>query len=120
MLEGYAHCQMLFEQGTPQDFIYIGVNRAFEKLTGLKNVVGRKASEVIPGIHASNPELLEIYGRVALTGQPEKFDTHLETLEIWLSITVYSPQKEHFIAIFDNITGRKRFEAQQALEYRHI
>jgi len=120
MLEGYAHCKMLFEQGTPQDFIYIDVNRAFEKLTGLKNVAGKKVTEVIPGIRASNPELFEIYGRVALTGQPEKFDTYLGALEIWLSVTVYSPQKEYFIAIFDNITERKRVEAQQALEYRHI
>jgi PAS domain S-box-containing protein len=120
MLEGYAHCKMLFEQDTPQDFIYINVNRAFEKITGLKDVVGKKATEVIPGIRASNPELFEIYGRVALTGQPERFDTNMDALGIWLSITVYSTQKGHFVAVFDDITGRKRFEAQQALEYQHI
>lgn len=120
MLEGYTHCKMLFEQDTPQDFIYINVNRAFEKITGLKDVVGKKATEVIPGIRASNPELFEIYGRVALTGHPERFDTNVEALGIWLSITVYSTQKGHFVAVFGDITRRKRFEAQQALEYQHI
>lgn len=30
MLNGYAHCRMLFEQGEPVDFIYLHVNRAFE------------------------------------------------------------------------------------------
>jgi len=33
-----------------KDFIYLSVNNTFENLTGLKNVVGKKISEVIPGI----------------------------------------------------------------------
>ena len=36
MPSGYAHCQMLFEDGKPQDFIYLDVNDAFEELTGLR------------------------------------------------------------------------------------
>ena len=60
---------MLFEGNRPADFIYLEVNPAFERLTGLKNVCGKKVSEVIPGIHQTNPELLEIYGRVALQWQ---------------------------------------------------
>ncbi len=50
MLNGYAYCQMLFEEGEPRDFIYLNVNHAFETLTGLKKVIGKKVSEVIPGI----------------------------------------------------------------------
>jgi len=111
MLEGYAHCKMLFEHDTPLDFIYLNVNDAFEKITGLKDVVGKKVSEVIPGIRESNPELFEIYGRVALTGQPEAFETYVDTLGIWFSITVYSPRKEYFVAVFNNITVRKQTEA---------
>ena len=68
MLEGYSYCRMLFEHDTPYDFTYIEVNSAFEILTGLKNVIGKKVSEVIPGIRESNPELLQTYGRVARTG----------------------------------------------------
>jgi len=110
MLEGYAYCQILLDHDQPQDFIYIDVNNAFEVLTGLKNVVGKKVSEVIPGIQESNPELFEIYGRVALTGKPEIFETYLESLGIWFSIAVYSPRREYFVAVFDNITERKRAE----------
>jgi PAS domain S-box-containing protein len=110
MLEGYAFCRMLFDHDKPQDFIYVDVNNAFEALTGLKNVVGKKATEVIPGIRESNPELFEIYGRVALTGTPERFETYVESLGIWFSIAVYSPGKQHFVAMFDNITERKRME----------
>jgi PAS domain S-box-containing protein len=101
---------MIYEQNRPQDFIYLEVNSAFEGLTGLKNVVGRKVTEVIPGIKESNPELFEIYGRVALTGKPERLEIYLEPLRAWLSISVYSVEKEYFVAVFDNITERKRIE----------
>jgi PAS domain S-box-containing protein len=50
MIEGYAYCKMVFENGKPQDFIYLSVNRAFETLTGLTNVAGKSVTEVIPGI----------------------------------------------------------------------
>ena len=46
---------MVFEQDRPLDFIYLAVNNAFEPLTGLKNVVGKKASEVMPGIQETEP-----------------------------------------------------------------
>ncbi len=110
MLEGYAYCQMLFDHDEPQDFVYLDVNRSFEELTGLQGVVGRKVSEVIPGIRESNPDLFTIYGRVALTGRPERFETYVQSLGIWLSIAAYSPRREHFVAVFDNITERKRAE----------
>lgn len=110
MIEGYAYCETIFEDDRLTDFVYIEVNGAFEKLTGLKNVAGRRVSEVIPGIKDINPELFEIYGRVALSGNPEKFETYLEALDLWLSITVYSSAREQFVAVFDNITKRKRAE----------
>jgi len=108
MLNGLAYCKMLFEQDEPKDFTYLEVNSAFESLTGLKNVSGKKVSEVIPGLRESDPKLFEIYGRVALTGTPERFETYVEALGMWFSISVYSPQKEYFVAVFDVITERKR------------
>ena len=38
---------------------------AFGPLTGLKGPLGRKVAELIPGIREANPELFQIYGRVA-------------------------------------------------------
>lgn len=110
MLNGYAHCRMLFDDTTPVDFIYLNVNDAFEKQTGLKNVIGRRVSEVIPGIRESDPGLLKIYGRVALTGIPEQFEIYVESLDQWYWISVYSPAREHFVAVFDVISERKRSE----------
>lgn len=124
MMDGFAYCKMLFDDdGSPADFVYLEVNGAFGWLTGLENVVGKKVTEVIPGIKESNPELFEIYGRVALTGQPEIFEIDLKQLGVWLSISVYSPEREYFVAVFDIITERKRAEealrkAYEALEAR--
>ena len=113
MTEGFAYCRMLFEDGQPVDFIYLDVNDAFERQTGLKDVVGKRVSEVIPDIKEATPELFEIYGRVALTGKPERFEIYLEPLDMWLSISVYSPEREYFVAAFDVITERKQAESQR-------
>jgi PAS domain S-box-containing protein len=110
MLDGFAYCKIVFEDGNPSDFIYLDVNDAFERLTGLKNVIGKKVTELIPGIRESNPELFEIYGRVALTGNPEKFEIYLDSLGLWISLSVYSTKREYFVAVFDNITQRKLAE----------
>jgi PAS domain S-box-containing protein/putative nucleotidyltransferase with HDIG domain len=110
MLNGVAYCKMSFELGEPQDFTYLEVNSAFESLTRLKNVIGRNVSEVIPGIKKSDPDLFELYGRVALTGNPERFETYVKALNEWFLISVYSPRKEYFIAVFDVITERKQTE----------
>ena len=111
MLHGFAYCKMLFDDhGRPADFIYLAVNSTFETLTGLENIVGKKVTEAIPEIKESLPELLEIYGRVALTGQAEKFEIELKPLGIWCSISAYSTQRECFVSVIDNITERKRAE----------
>ncbi len=110
MLNGVAYCRMHFDQNRPTDFTYLDVNGAFETLTGLRDVIGKKVSEVIPGLQESDPELLELYGRVAMTGIPERFETFVESLRMWFSISVYSSRKEHFVAVFDVITERKKTE----------
>ncbi len=108
MLEGFAYCRMLFENGIPVDFEYLEVNKAFERITGLKDVVGKKVTEAIPGIRESNPELFEVYGRVAQTGRPERFEVYLNTLLTWLSISVYTMRAGYFAVVFTDITERKR------------
>jgi len=111
MLDGFAYCQMLFdEQGQPDDVVYLAVNDAFGKLTGLENVTGKKITQIIPGIKELHPELFNICGRVASTGQPERFEIDLTPLGLRLSISVYCPMVGYFVAVFDDITQRTRSE----------
>jgi diguanylate cyclase (GGDEF)-like protein/PAS domain S-box-containing protein len=111
MSEGFAHCEIVLDdRGSPTDFIYLAVNNSFEKLTGLRNVLGRRLTEVIPGGKDSQSELLERYGRVALTGIAERFEIEVKALGMWFSISAYGAGKGCFVAVFDNITERKLVE----------
>ena len=94
MPDGFAWCKMIFENEQPIDFEYLAVNRAFEKLTGQSNVVGKRVTELVPGIRESSPELFEIYGRVALTGLPERFETYLSQSETWSAPILRHSRKE--------------------------
>jgi PAS domain S-box-containing protein len=111
MLNGYAYCRMIYAEGRAVDFTYLRVNQTFETLTGLKDVTGKNAATVIPGIRESDSGLLEAYGRVASTGVPERFEIFVKALNLWFSISVYSPMQGHFVAVFDVINKRKRAEA---------
>ena len=119
MAEGVAYCQMLFENGRALDWIYLSVNEAFGRLTGLKGVNGRRVSEIIPGIRDTDPELFETYARVAQSGQSEKFELFVKALQEWFSVSVFSPQKGFFVAIFAINSERKLAEEKlaDALEF---
>lgn len=111
MFDGFAYCQMVFDvEKHPVDFIYLEVSKNFESLTGLKEVAGKKVTEVIPGIRESNPELLEIYGRVSSTGKSERFEVYIKPIQKWFLISAYSSKKEYFTAVFQDISYQKKVE----------
>ncbi len=113
MVDGMAFCKMIYDKnGNAIDYVNIMVNESFEQLTGLKGVEGKRITEAIPGIRDSNPDLFEIYGRVARTGQPESFETFVAGLDRYYSIHVYSAEKGYFTVIFEDITARKKAEAE--------
>jgi len=114
MVEGFTRCQMIYENNEPIDFRYIEVNEAFKQLTGLKDVVGKRVSEVLANHKTENPRLFNLYERVAKTGVPERIETFVAPLKIWFSISVYSSQIGEFLVLFNNITAHKKSE--QALK----
>ena len=48
MLTGFAYCKMIFDNGEPTDFVYLQINSAFERITGLnrEQVIGARVSIV--------------------------------------------------------------------------
>jgi len=118
MLNGIAYCKILVDKDNkPIDFVHLEVNGAWEKLIGLKkeDVLGKKITEVIPGIKESKTDLIGIYGKVALTGETAKFDLYFEPLGKWFTISVYRPQKGYFVAVFEDITELRN--EQEALAH---
>jgi PAS domain S-box-containing protein len=114
MRNGFAYCRMLYDaRNRPVDFIPLEVNDAFEQLTGLRDVVGRRFTDVLAGVRESTPELFDVQGRVAATGEPASFELDFKPIGKWLSVSAYSPEKGHFVAIIDDITERKRQEADR-------
>ncbi|HZK97181.1 MAG TPA: PAS domain-containing sensor histidine kinase [Prolixibacteraceae bacterium] len=109
-INGYAYCQIIAENNIPSDFIYIEVNSAFEKLTRIQNATGRKASEVFPQLRKQKPEIVKVFGNVAITGIPTKFEIFLAPLKIWLTVSVICPERDYFIATFINVSESRQLE----------
>jgi len=126
ILEGYAHCRVFFDdRNDPVDFSFIEVNDSFEKLLGLKKaaVLGKKASESMPGIRESLPRFFKRYKEAESKALTVHFEEHFEAINMWLSISLYVPKKGFFVVVFDNITQRKLAEkklSESEKKYRSI
>ena len=98
---------MIYDKdGRPVDWVYLQVNDSFEEISGLRDVVGRRISELAPGLTDANPELLEIYGQVAATGRPVLFETATRIPGSILRISVTSPARGDFSTLFEDVTIR--------------
>ncbi|MBM3493241.1 MAG: PAS domain S-box protein [Armatimonadetes bacterium] len=106
MVQGCAlHEIICDEDGSPTDYRFLAVNPAFERLTGLRSadVIGKTAREVLPNIE---PVWIERYGRVALSGEPEQFESRSEELGRWFEAVAYRPSAGRFACIFTDVTER--------------
>lgn len=110
MQDGFAlHEIICDDSGTPVDYRFLAVNPAFEKLTGLKaeDVVGRTVLEVMP---QTEPEWIEKYGRVALTGDGISFESYSGALNKYFTVTAFRPEKNQFATLFLDVTEAKKLE----------
>jgi PAS domain S-box-containing protein len=113
MMNGYAYHKTIFDEDEkPVNYVFLEVNKAFERLTGLKRdeIIGKKVTEVLPGIENDPADWIGVYGMVAVSGKPIRFENYSEKLKKWYSIYAYSPKKGYFAAIFEDITVRKELE----------
>ncbi|MBW2254208.1 MAG: response regulator [Deltaproteobacteria bacterium] len=121
MLDGFALHEILCDlEGHPVDYRFLDVNPAFERQTGLKasEVVGRRVREVLPDLE---PQWIETYGRVALTGEAEHFSEYSQELDQYFEVTAYQPEAHQFACIFHDVTARvKAEEERRALELRFL
>ena len=110
MISGYAvHEIICDEAGKPVNYLFLSVNAAFEKMTGLRStdIIGKTVLEVMPGIE---PSWIEKYGRVAINREEAEFENYTDTLGKTYEVRAFSPEAGKFAAIFNDITERKHAE----------
>ena len=107
MPSGYVYCRVLYDQGIAVDLIIEEINRSWEKHTGMKNIIGRKLTEVLPGIAESNPEFFNRLIKVAESGVTDQFESYIDALDKWYDNHVYSPEKGSLVSIIEDITEKK-------------
>ncbi|HHY63843.1 MAG TPA: EAL domain-containing protein [Clostridiaceae bacterium] len=115
MLDAYAlHRIILDENGKPCDYEFVDVNPAFEKFTGIprEEIIGKRYSEEIESRVKEETDWVSIYGKVALTGEPAAFENYTAAFDKWVYVSAYSPKKNYFITIFNDITEIKKNEAR--------
>lgn len=108
-----VHKIVLNDAGNAIDYKITDVNPAFEEITNIsKNkAIGKLASDLYG---TGEPPFLEIFARVADTGQAEILEVFWPPMNKHFNVSVISPQKGFFATIFFDISEFKK--ATEALK----
>jgi len=108
---GYCVIEVVFDaEGTATDYVFLEANPAFLEQTGLPDAIGRSIRSLAP-THESF--WFETYGRIARTGQPERFEHRAEALGRWYSVFAFrigDPALNQVAVLFEDIKQRKLAE----------
>jgi PAS domain S-box-containing protein len=111
--EGFCTIEVLFDQNEkPVDYRFLKISPSFEQQTGIKNAAGKRMREIAPE-HEEN--WFEIYGRIALTGEPIRFESEAKQLGRWYDVYAFrveDPKRRRVGILFNDITERKGAEAE--------
>jgi len=113
MTAGSCVDEIIYQNGEAIDYRILDINPAFERITGIKrqDIIGALASQVY-GMEKA--PFLDIYSRVAETGEPADFEAFFPPIQKYLHITAGCPKPGFFSTVFTNITNTKTY--QQRIE----
>lgn len=110
--EGFCIIELLFgADGDPSDYRFVEVNPAFERQTGLIDAAGKRMRALRPEHEA---HWFEIYGRIALTGKAERFESEAAALGRWYDVYAFRiglPAERRVAILFNDITQRRATDA---------
>ncbi len=109
--EGFCVIEMLFDDNEkPINYRFLEVNPAFERQTGLEQAAGKTARQMLPDLEDF---WLQVYGKVALTGEPVRFEHGSEVMNRWFEVSAFrtpEPQSRKVAILFKEISDRKQAE----------
>ncbi len=109
--EGFAIIEMIFDANhRPVDYLILEVNPGFEQQSGLLDAMGKRILELLPD-HESY--WFEMYGKVALTGEPVRQQVESKSLQQWFETRAFrigGPGSLKVAVLFNNITERRNVE----------
>ncbi len=109
--EGFCIIGMIFDAaGEPADYRFLEINQSFEKQTGLRDAQGKRMRELAPQHEA---HWFEVYGRIALTGEPARFQHRAEQLGRTYDVYAFrfgAPEDRRVGILFNDITQRQQAE----------
>jgi len=113
--EAFCIVEVVFDDDAhPIDYRFLKVNRVFEEQTGIRNPLGRTMREIAP---EHEPEWFEMYGRIAQTGEAQRFEYGTDALGKFYNIHAFrigDPKDAQVAVLLKDISERKRREKQQA------
>ncbi|MDB5250462.1 MAG: domain S-box-containing protein [Segetibacter sp.] len=113
MDQGFCIMNVIFDSNKqPVNFRYLEVNPAFEKQAGLKDTVGKTILELAPDIEK---RWFEVYGNVALNGEPIRFIDESKALGRWFHVYAFhigGNESRTVAALFTDITAQKKAEEE--------
>ena len=119
--EGFCLIEMIYdEHENPIDWRFLETNPAFEKQNGIYKATGKRIREFAPDLE---PYWFKIYGEVARTGEPNRFQNEAKALgNRWFDLYAFrvGESGSHKVAVlFRDITENKKAErtAQKASQY---
>ncbi len=114
MATGFCVIEMKFDAADrPVDYKIVEGNKAFEEMTGLVDPYGNWVSEIAPGLEQ---HWFELYGGVARTGEPVRFENPADIFGRWYDVQalrIGQPGAWQVAILFNNITERKQSETRQ-------
>jgi signal transduction histidine kinase len=98
--------------GRAIDYRLLDCNPAFESITGVprSRAIGALASELFG---TQPPPYMDIYQRVARTGEPSRLVTYFAPMGKHFEISVTSPRPGHFATVTNDVTERRRHEVER-------
>jgi PAS domain S-box-containing protein len=116
MEDGFCVIELLFDEtNTPIDYRFLELNPAFERQTGLAQAIGQTARQLVPGLE---DHWFEAYGRVALTGEPIRFENGSDAIHRWFDVYAFrlgQPENRKVAVLFKDISDRKIAEQEREI-----